>query len=217
MKQKFRSLEKVAGIMYLICMFTSIGGGMMIDQIFSETNIFQAVSEQSSMLVAASGLEIINALGVLAIAVSFNVILKEKKPAMATGYLCLRSMEAAFCLLISFIPMVAFWLLRSGDLANSNGLIRNLLLMRDVFWAYIYPVIFISGGSFFYWMLRETKIVPAYIANWGLLALIGVLVAMFMPDIKMIPGILIIANELYLGVYLLIKGIKAEKLEPLIS
>ncbi|MDI3536060.1 MAG: hypothetical protein PWP16_767 [Eubacteriaceae bacterium] len=217
LKKTFKTQEKVAGMMYLLCMVASISGGLIIDKLFSDTNLVQAVSNKWLMLVSATGLEIINALGVLAIAVSFHEVLKQNKPTMASAYLCMRTMEAAFTLLAAFVPMIAVWLLRSGELNHSSSMINNLLVMRDVFWAYIYPIIFVGGGAFFYWMLRETKIVPAYIANWGLVALIGVLGAMFMPEIKMIPGILIIANELYLGTYLLIKGINEKNAMSVVS
>ena len=206
-KTNNRCYEISAGTMYLICMITSISGGLLIEHVVANENLLQALDNSSMVLVIATILELINAFGVLVIAVSFYIMLRKLNPAMATAYLIIRSIEAAFCIGISFLPLISLTCL---SIPNANAeqqimLVNYLLLIRTTFWAYIYPVIFVFGGAIFYSLLYITRILPRYIALWGLLALIGVLMAMLTPELKMIPGLLIISNEIYLGFYLLFK------------
>ncbi|HOO28103.1 MAG TPA: DUF4386 domain-containing protein [Lachnospiraceae bacterium] len=209
----YRLYELTAGTMYLLCMVTSIAGGLLIEQTFNTGDILQAVSDHYGTLLLAAVFDVINAAGVIGIAVSFYCILKTKKPAMSAGYICLRSMEAAFCLVVAMIPVVSVSLVKNGGnlSGNQEEWLRMLLFVRTEFWAYLYPIVFIAGAALFYSMLYMTKTVPAYIAIWGLLALAGVAAAVFMPAVKMIPGAGIIANELYLGGYLLIKGVRTDE------
>ena len=206
-KTNKRCYEISAGTMYLICMITSIVGGLLIEHVIANENLLQTLENSSMVLVTATILELINAFGVLVIAVSFFIMLKKLKPALAISYLIIRSIEAAFCIGISFLPLISLSCLKIPNASAEQQImwINYLLLIRTTFWAYIYPVIFVLGGAIFYSLLYITRILPRYIALWGLLALIGVLMAILTPEFKMIPGILIITNEIYLGFNLLIK------------
>lgn len=206
-EKNIRSYEITAGCMYIICMITSIGGGLLLDRILTKDTILFSLEKNTTLIILVTVLELINAFGVLAITVSFYTILKETRPAMASSYLILRSIEASFCIGISFLPILALTSIHTISMSAKSHTewIFILLSFRSVFWSYIYPILFVFGGAFFYSMLYITKILPRYIALWGLFSLIGVLSAMLVPDIKMIPGLAIIANELYLGFYLLFK------------
>lgn len=204
-KRNNRYYEIIAGTMYLICMITSIGGGLLLDKIIGKENLLQSLENNFSTLVIATILELINALGVLAIVISFYMLLRRMKPAMSKGYLFFKSLEGILCIGVSLLPILTF--LYTNNLNQSvnqqNELLVHLLSYRTIFWAYVYPVVFISGGILLYSMLYMTRFLPRYIAIWGLLSLIGVFFAMFVPEIKMVPGIFIITNEIYLGFYLL--------------
>ncbi len=206
-KRNNRYYEIIAGTMYLICMITSIGGGLLLEKILGKENLLQSLENNFSTLVIATILELINALGVLAIVISFYMLLRRMKPAMSKGYLFFKSLEGILCIGVSLLPILAF--LYTNNLNQSvnqqNELLVYLLSYRTIFWAYVYPIVFISGGILLYSMLYMTRFLPRYIAIWGLLSLIGVFFAMFVPEIKMVPGIFIITNEIYLGFYLLFK------------
>ena len=63
-------------------------------------------------------------------------------------------------------------------------------------------------------MLLRTRLVPGFIAIWGLIAaalvLINTIFGWFMPDLGatlgMITGLPMLLNELFLGVWLIVKG-----------
>ena len=80
----------------------------------------------------------------------------------------------------------------------------------------IHIYFFISGAMFFYILLYRTQLVPKYISIWGfvaavilfqvtLLKLLGFNAPML--DVFLLPMIL---NELYLAVWLMIKGFSTD-------
>ena len=211
--KKYRKNAIIAGVMYLLCMAASIGGGLLISDVVGRPNVVSAVSGEKAMLAWSAVLQLVNAFGVMAIAAAFWAPLKEKMPATATGYIALRTIEVALCIVIAFLPVFMIQLVGAGDAAYGDikALLNLLLAVRDIYWAYIYTVLFCSSGALFYWMLYKTALVPRYIAVWGLVALVGVLAVLFMPSIKGVTAILIVTNEIYLGVYLLVKGVRVAK------
>lgn len=192
-------LYAVAGAMYLLCMVTSITGGTLINA----KGIIPVTEKASLYLIFATAFELFNAFGVLLIAVCFYRLLIAYMPTLSLTYLIIRVIESAFCIGASFLPLLSSlpneWMSPEQQLSFA----AQLYALRSSFWDYVYPVLFITGGCLFYYMLYKSYLLPRYISLWGLCALIGVGVALFMPDLKMIPGMLIITNELYLGVYLL--------------
>ena len=75
---------------------------------------------------------------------------------------------------------------------------------------YAVPVFFGVGAILLYVMLCKSCLVPKYIAVWGLIAALAVMANMFVPmsELKPLLALPIIANEIYLGIYLLIKGFR---------
>jgi hypothetical protein len=70
------------------------------------------------------------------------------------------------------------------------------------------PAFFGMGGTLLYAMLYSSHLVPRYIAVWGFVASIGIMLVMFVSlnTIKPVLALPIILNEIYLGVYLIAKG-----------
>lgn len=187
-------------------MISSIVGGSIIDGIISDTTMYQEITQDSFGLIFATAFELINAFGVLMIAIVFYHIQKKSFSLTSSTYLILREIEGTLCILIAFIPILLLMLARSNVSKEGTLLFTFILLVRELFWSYIYPIIFSISGLLFYSMLYKSRFVPRYISVWGGLSLFGVLVAILMPEIKFIPGIFIILNEIYLGVFLLVKG-----------
>lgn len=206
----YRKNARFAGVIYLLCMVASIGGGLLIRGVIDETDIVKTILDEKWRLIAGTTLELINGFSLIGIAAAFWVPLKGKMPATAIGYLSLRSIEAALCIVTAFIPV--FMIQLAGQAYSDVSLFTNMLIMaRDFYWAYVYVVIFFISGLLFYIMLYKTAMVPQYIAVWGLVALLGVLTALLVPSVKFIAGLLIIANEVYLGTYLIVKGFRTSE------
>lgn len=206
-RSNYRNYELAAGWMYLLCMFGSIVGGMLLNKVIDQENMILAIESNTNIIILSTILELINAFGVLIIAISFYHILKEKYPAIMTGYLILRTIEVALCVILSYLPVFAIQYVSNSTLpiAEQYEWISFLFLFRTIFWSYMYPILFVFSGIFFYSIAYTTKFLPKYISLWGLCSLVGVFMALFVTNIKMIPGIFIITNEIYLGFYLILK------------
>lgn len=87
---------------------------------------------------------------------------------------------------------------------------------RDIIYQNIHIYFFIIGALFFYILLYRTKVIPRFISVWGIIAtlilfivtitrLLGFNVSVL--DLLLIPMIL---NELFLAVWLIIKGFNIE-------
>ncbi|MDK2809068.1 MAG: hypothetical protein PWP24_1805 [Clostridiales bacterium] len=207
-KEKHRVYARAAGTMYIICMITSIVGGLLIQKALESQTLVQALERNLNLLIIGNIFEFINAFGVIIIAISFYHMLKIQKPALSTTYLITRSIEASFCIGAAFLPILSLLSIHNTglDAKQKTILITFLSLSRSSFFDYLYPILFTFAGILFYSLLYTTKQLPRYLSIWGLLSLIGVLMSILVPDIKMIPGLFIIANELYLGFYLLLKS-----------
>jgi len=86
--------------------------------------------------------------------------------------------------------------------------VEKLIIARGTLLNYIVTIFFGIGALLFYFMLYSSCLVPKYISLWGIIATIGILLTMLIPitAIQPILGLPIILNEIYLGIYLIIKG-----------
>jgi hypothetical protein len=83
-------------------------------------------------------------------------------------------------------------------------------------WVYdgIHVYVFIVSGFLFYYLLLKSEIVPGFISIWGALGLLVLLVSTLLKlfDIPLQVFnyflILIITNEVFLAIWLMIKGMK---------
>ncbi len=91
-------------------------------------------------------------------------------------------------------------------------LVPSLEGYRNDIYQYVQIHFFIAGALLFYLLLYKTRVVPRFIALWGLLAttaLLGVTILGFLDinamalDVLVLPLIL---NELFLAIWLMVKG-----------
>jgi hypothetical protein len=84
------------------------------------------------------------------------------------------------------------------------------LLLAERIWAFhMVSVTFGLGALMFYTMLYRSKLIPRFISIWGLLGAAIVLVNALLEMFGMPPGnlgVVMLLNELFLGVWLIVKG-----------
>lgn len=94
-------------------------------------------------------------------------------------------------------------------------LISFLEPWRDRIYSDIHIYFFISGAIFFYILLYRTKVIPRFISVWGLAAALLLLIITILRlfginstllDVLLAPMIL---NELFLAIWLIIRGFKS--------
>ena len=95
-------------------------------------------------------------------------------------------------------------------------LFPSLESYRNSIYQNIHIYFFIVGALLFYFLLYRTQVIPKYISIWGILAtiilFIVTIIKLFRVDLEVLDVLLLpmILNELYLAVWLMIKGFNYE-------
>jgi hypothetical protein len=102
---------------------------------------------------------------------------------------------------------------RAGAQEASSFQSLGALLIAERYWAFqMVSITFGLGALIFYYMFYQSKLIPRFISVWGLVGAALVLVnAVFdMFGISLGPlgnlGVLMLLNDLFLGVWLIVKG-----------
>lgn len=90
----------------------------------------------------------------------------------------------------------------------------SLVGYRDFLYIHIHIYFFIAGALFFYVLLYLTQLIPKFISVWGIVAtillLIVTIIKLFGVESPILNVLLlpIITNELFLAVWLMVKGLR---------
>jgi hypothetical protein len=217
-----RKTARVVGVLFLAAMFASILGGSLIESVISASDNLLAVSKNETQVIIGVLLELMNGIAVVGIGVLMFTILKQYYESIALGYLGIRIIEAIFCCVIVISPLSlitlsheyitaaapdAFYLQSVGTLSIAErASVVDLLI----------PVFFSLGALLFYYMLYQSKLLPRFISVWGLIGAVLILTLNLLltfnveigNSIGMIFALPMISNEIFLGIWLIVKGFK---------
>jgi hypothetical protein len=219
-----KKTAKIVGALFLTAMVASLLGGGLVESVLSSPDTLMAVSENASLVIFGTLLELLNAIAVIGIAVLLFSYLRQHSLNMALGYLALRIVEAVFCSIIvigplslvalsqQYTPTQAAALSAAGSLAMAGRASVSGVLI---------PVFFGIGALLFYTSAYQSRLLPRLLAAWGLigavLILANCLLQMLNPElstgVQMIFALPIISNEIFLGIWLMLKGFNTQALE----
>jgi len=159
-------------------------------------------------------LELMNGIAYLGIAMLMFPILKQRFESMALGYVGFRIIEFVMQTLSDLSPLSLLTLseefVRAGALAASSFQALGTLLLAERSWAFqMVSITFGLGALLFYYTLYQSKLVPRFISIWGLVGATVVLANTMLDMFSLtVPnlGVLMLLNELFLGVWLIVKG-----------
>jgi hypothetical protein len=138
-------------------------------------------------------LEVISGASVIGISVIMYPLFKPYKEKLSRWYL-LRVIEGSLMVI-------------TGALFLSNSII--LLEIRELIWVG-HAYVFIAAAFVFYYLLYLSKLIPAWLSGWGIIATILLLIGNLMELVHMTPSMLlylpIMVNEVVLAVWLMLKG-----------
>ena len=208
---------RIIGALYLISNATFlIGATMLIEPSLSAADFLGQVTANGTQVILGSLLEIINGLAYMGIAVLIYPILRQRFESLALGYVSFRIIEFVTQIAASAIPLILVTF--SAGLASpapAEAQVFGELLLTTRYWIYeMLYLVFCVSALMLYYMLYQTKLVPRFISVWGLIAAALVLVNTVFETFgvelgtafSMITGLPMLLNELFLGVWLLVKG-----------
>jgi hypothetical protein len=139
--------------------------------------------------------DVISGLAVIGIAVLMYPLFKETNKQFSKGYLILKYVEGILMII-------------GGILFLSTSLQYTRSIIYEGFHVYV----FIISAFMFYYLLYKSELVPKFISIWGALGIFALLVSTILQlvDINypMLDYllVLIITNEVFLAIWLMIKG-----------
>lgn len=198
------------GTLFLIAMAASLVGGGLVQSVISAPEPFVAVSENETLLVLGTLLELVNAIAVVGIGVLMFAVLKRHNETQAVGYLSLRIVEAVFCSLIVVSPLSLIWLGQNQSQASAALSIAERAGISGL----LVPVFFSLGALLLYSSLYQSKLLPRFIPVWGLAAAVLILTLNLLSifglelgvGINMVFALPIILNEIFMGIWLIARG-----------
>jgi len=206
---------RFVGIFILITYIGLILSGIILAPILGSTDVLAAAYPNGTAMLIGSVVEMGNAAGVLGIALFMFPYLKEKKGTLALWYVGIRISEA---ILSAFATTSRLALIDISEAyldagSPSDPIYQTLadVALANYHWAHeMLTVFFILGAVIFYFLLYRNEIVPRFISIWGFIAVISLIImnllAPILGDIAIIFGLLIMSNEIFLGLWLIVKG-----------
>ena len=218
----YRRTAILVGALFLTAMAASLVGGGLVESAISAPHYLAAVAANETQLIAGLLLELVNAVAVLGIGILMVPILGSYNETMARGYLGLRVVEAVFCSAIVIGPLALLILSQNpaqaaalgADAIDAVGALAMALRASIV--ELLIPLFFCLGAVVLYTALFQTRLLPRFIAVWGLIAVALVLAMNLLSliiELEMSAALIfalpIILNEIVMGIWLIVKGFDA--------
>jgi hypothetical protein len=153
-----------------------------------------------------------------------------KNEALALGYAGSRIIESAILIVghIFLLLLIALsqQYVKTGDPdASYFQTIGSLFIAERGLTFRMVMIVVGLGALMFYYLLYQLKLIPRFISVWGFigapLSLAGGLIAVFghgagasIPASTMILGLPIMLNEIFLGIWLIVKGFTLSAYDP---
>jgi len=218
-----RVTARIVGACFLFSNVVFLSGALFfVEPILSAPEYLTLASANKTRLVVGALLEMLNGVAYLGIAVFMFPIFKKRYESLALGYIGFRVIEFVMQILSDLSPLALISIseeyLKVGAPAGSSYQILGSLLVAERYWAFqMVSITLVLGAFLFYTMLYKTRLIPRFISIWGLLGAAIVLVNAILDMIGIPPGNLgfvMLLNELFLGVWLIVKGFNEPETAP---
>lgn len=209
---------RIVGSLFLLSNATFLVGAMaLVEPALGTPDFLNLASTSGSQVMLGALLEIINGIAYLGIAFLMFPIFRRNFKSLALGYVGFRLLEFVMQILSDIAPLMLVSLSRgsaaSGVPDAASLQVLGTLLVAQRFWAFqMISITFGLGALMFYSMLYQMRLIPRLVSVWGLagagLVLANLLLDMFGAHLGIVEnlGVLMLLNELFLGVWLIIKG-----------
>lgn len=221
----YRTTATLVGSAYVFSNLTFILGAIvMVESILGAPDYLSLISASRAQLVLGVLLSFANGLAYVGIAALLFPILRQRFESLALAYVGFRAVEFITQILADVSPLALLTL--AEDTSRAGGLPGlGALLLAERFWAFqMLNLIFSLSALLLYAMLLRSRLIPGFISIWGLIAatlvLLNSVLGWFSPDLGeslgMISGLPMLLNELFLGIWLIVRGFdpSAAVIEP---
>jgi Domain of unknown function (DUF4386) len=222
----YRTTATVVGVVYIAGFVVGIGGMMLIQSILGAPNHLALLSANGMTVAIGAVLWLLAVAGDAAHGVLMFPVLKPHSERLAIGYLAARIMDAVFItIMVLFIllqiPLGSEYLKAAAPDAAFLQALSTLLTQAQL---YAYEIAMSTlgvSGLMLCYTLYKAKLLPQWLAVWGLLGYATIFCGMLsavmgsgLGDLLSLPGGL---WELFVGGWLIVKGFNAPAIAPAIT
>jgi hypothetical protein len=216
-----KTTARIVGALFLIAMITSLAGGVWLDSFLSAPDYLATISGEETQVLLGVLLELVNCLAVVGIAAALFPLMRVQNEALAAGYLGARVVEVVVLSVAAIGPLLLVTLgkeyLATGTPDAAYFETAGALVMdaREHLASLLTPIFFSLGALLLYVFLYRSRAVPRFISVWGFIAVAAMftlnMVGAFGLSISaaMVFVLPMILNEIFLGIWLLVKGFSA--------
>ena len=211
----YRTTARVVGVVYLLGFVVGIVGDMLIQSVLGGSNYLSTVSVNSTTLAIGAVLWLMAVVGDAAHGVLMFPILKRHSERIAVGYLGFRIIDAVFIAVMVLFNLVQIPLSSEYVKAAAPDAV-DLQALSTVFVQashYAYDIgmsILGLAGLMLCYTLYRAKLVPRFVAVWGLVGyaiiFVGMLSEIMGSGLGLASSIPAGLWELFIGVWLIVKG-----------
>jgi hypothetical protein len=216
-----RTTAIIVGSLFLISYLGVIAGGAFLEPLINAPDYLAQVYPNRAQMVLGVLFEFLNAAAIVGIAALLFPILKPHGEGLAIGYVGFRVIEAVVSILVSLSPLPLIELsqqyIQAGAPDASYFQTVGTVLLAERSWAsQMLTVFFALAALVLYYLLFRSKLLPRFIPIWGFLAVASVILANVLPVPDMAEGfhpaqllvLPIVLNELFLALWLIVKGFR---------
>jgi hypothetical protein len=211
----YRTTARIVGVIYLAGFVVGIVGNILIQSILGAPNHLSTVSAHSMMLAIGAVLWLMAAAGDAAHGVLMFPILKLHNEHIAFGYLAARIVDSIFiAVMVLFIllqiPLGSEYLKAAAAEAHHLQALSTVSVQAS---QYAYDIAMSTlgiAGLMLCYAFYRTKLIPRWIAVWGLVGyaiifcgMVSEIMGSGLGLVSSIPGGL---WEVFVGVWLIVKG-----------
>jgi hypothetical protein len=222
----YRTTAAVVGALFLIS-YTgfSIGMALVVPSLDPSSDL-AAIGADEQRLIAGALFLFVNMAAIIGIAAMLFPVMRPHGEGLALWYFGFRILEAAAFVVgavsvLSLISVSEASIVAAGPSAPVYEGIRSLALAANSWAGKLATVAFISGAIVLYTLLYRSRLVPRFIAVWGLVAVALLIVANLLAvDVTAgfqpaaLLSLPIALNELFLALWLIVKGFDATIQRP---
>jgi hypothetical protein len=211
----FKTTARVVGLIYLLGFVVGIAGNILIQSVLGVPNPLSSVSARGMIMAIGAMLWFLAAIGDTAHGVLMFPVLKQHSERLAIGYLAARITDAVFiAVMVLFvlvqIPLGSEYLKATTTNAPCFQALSFLFAQAKIFSYEIGMSALGLAGLMLCFTLYKAKLVPRWLAIWGVVGYAIIFVGMIsgvmgsgLGDASSIVGGL---WEVFMGVWLIVKG-----------
>ena len=215
----YRRTATTIGVIYLLGMVVGIGGNILIQSILGASDPLAAVGASRTLIAVGAMLWLLAVAGDAAHGILMFPVLKQFSERLAFGYFGARIMDAVFvgvmALLILFQIPLANEYLKGGASETVQAL--SAVFTQAQLYSYHFGMLTVGvAGLMLCYLFYKTQLVPRFLGVWGLVGYAVIfggsvleVLGFNLNSIHTIPGGL---WELFIGVWLIVKGFSASPL-----